>query len=133
VKPAPLTDLVGTAYSPDGPAALLVDDTSRTEATFTTRTPVVEFSVHGNPREVTMYTLTSGSRDGDPTAWVLEGSADGRRWHVLDRRDDELFRWRRQTRPFVLDSPAACAHYRLRVTAANRRRVTLAQWELLAR
>ncbi|MEU4670038.1 GH92 family glycosyl hydrolase [Amycolatopsis sp. NPDC023774] len=133
VKPAPLTDLVGTAYSPDGPAALLVDDTSRTEATFATRTPLIEFSVHGSPREVTMYTLTSGSRDGDPTAWVLEGSADGRRWHVLDRRSDELFRWRRQIRPFVLDSPASCEHYRLRVTAANRRRVTLAQWELLAR
>ncbi|QRP49910.1 GH92 family glycosyl hydrolase [Amycolatopsis sp. FDAARGOS 1241] len=131
--PTPLRDLTGTAYSPDGPAPVLLDDTSRTDATFTSRTPVVDFTVHGTPREVTMYTLTSGSRDGDPSAWTLEGSDDGRRWTVLDRRSDELFRWRRQTRPFVLDTPAACAQYRLRITAATRRRVTLAQWELLAR
>jgi hypothetical protein len=80
-----------------------------------------------------MYTLTSGARAGDPTGWVLEGSADRRRWTVLDERSGELFRWRRQTRPIALATPAAYAHYRLRVTGSTRRRVTLAQWELLAR
>ncbi|HWD05159.1 MAG TPA: GH92 family glycosyl hydrolase, partial [Amycolatopsis sp.] len=131
--PAPLRDLTGTAHSADGPASLLLDDTSRTQATFTSRTPVIEFTVHGTPREVTMYTLTSGTRAGDPTAWTLEGSDDGHHYRELDHRTDELFRWRRQTRPFVLDTPAACTHYRLRVTAATRRHITLAQWELLAR
>jgi predicted alpha-1,2-mannosidase len=133
VAPAPLTDLRGTVHSPDGPTTALIDDTSRTEATFATRTPAVEFLVDGPPREVTMYTLTSGARAGDPTGWVLEGSADRRRWTVLDERSGELFRWRRQTRPFTLATPAAYAHYRLRVTGSTRRRVTLAQWELLAR
>ncbi|MDT8912818.1 GH92 family glycosyl hydrolase [Amycolatopsis sp. PS_44_ISF1] len=133
VPPAPLTDLRGTVHSPDGPAGALADDTSRTETTFATRTPTVEFSVDGTPREVTLYTLTSGARAGDARDWVLEGSTDGNHWTVLDERTGELFRWRRQTRPFTLAAPAAYPRYRLRVTGSTHRRVTLAQWELLAR
>ncbi|MBB4683493.1 GH92 family glycosyl hydrolase [Amycolatopsis jiangsuensis] len=132
--PAPLTDLTGTAHSPDGPAHALTDDTSRTQATFHTRTPVLEFTVDGPPREVVLYTLTSGTRRGDPRAWTLEGSDDRHHWHVLDERFGELFRWRRHTRPFTLAAPAAHRHYRLRITASSgRTAVTLAQWELLAR
>ena len=96
-------------------------------------TPIIEFTVDGPPREVVLYTLTSGARRGDPRSWVLEGSDDGRTWVMLDERQDEHFRWRRQTRPFLLDTAAAHARYRLRITASTRRRVTLAQWELLAR
>ena len=94
---------------------------------------LVEFTVDGDPREVTMYTLTSGARRGDPASWLLEGSDDAQQWVTLDERRDELFRWRRQTRPFVLATPASHAHYRLRITATTARRATLAQWELLAR
>jgi hypothetical protein len=80
-----------------------------------------------------MYTLTSGARRGDASAWVLEGSDDGVDWTTLDEREGELFRWRCQTRPFVLATPAAHARYRLRITATRGRRATLAQWELHAR
>ncbi|MEQ0563596.1 GH92 family glycosyl hydrolase [Amycolatopsis sp. NEAU-NG30] len=132
--PAPVTDLDGTATCADGTdVRALRDDTSRTQVTFRSARPVVEFAVTGPPREVTMYTLTSGDRRGDPSGWVLEGSADAVGWTTVDERDGELFRWRRQTRPFVLAAPAAYARYRLRITAARGRRVTLAQWELLAR
>ncbi|WP_344864619.1 GH92 family glycosyl hydrolase [Amycolatopsis ultiminotia] len=131
--PTPLTDLTGTAHSPDGPTAALTDNTSRTETTFRTRTPVIEFTAHGPLREVVLYTLTSGNHHGDPRTWTLEGSDDRQHWRTLDERTGELFRWRRQTRPFTLPEPAACRHYRIRITAATRRRVTLAQWELLAR
>ena len=130
----PVTDLTGAAVSSDKtPAAALFDDTTRTQVTFRTRYPAVEFTVDGDPREVTMYTLTSGTRRGDPASWLLEGSDDGQQWITLDERRDELFRWRRQTRPFVLDTPARHARYRLRITATTARRATLAQWELLAR
>ncbi|WP_410566055.1 GH92 family glycosyl hydrolase [Amycolatopsis sp. cmx-4-61] len=132
--PAPVTDLTGTATSSDGTkVAALFDDTTGTQVTFRSATPAVEFTVTGEPREVTMYTLTSGARGGDATAWVLEGSDDGTEWTTLDERSGELFRWRRQTRPFVLATPAAHARYRLRITATRGRRATLAQWELLAR
>ncbi|MFJ8916155.1 GH92 family glycosyl hydrolase [Amycolatopsis sp. NPDC102389] len=124
--PRPLTDITVA----DGP---LFDDTTRTEVTFPGREPVIEFPVEDRSREVVMYTLTSGSRRGDPRSWVLEGSDDGERWTLLDQREGEKFRWRRQTRPFALAGPARYARYRLRVTSSTARRVTLAQGELLAR
>jgi predicted alpha-1,2-mannosidase len=135
--PAPITDLTGTATSTDGTAVdALFDDTTRTQVTFRGATPAIEFTVTGPPREVTMYTLTSGTRRGDPTAWILEGAeedTDGTHWRTLDHRTGELFRWRRQTRPFLLPAPATHTRYRLRITAVRGRRATLAQWELLAR
>ncbi|KFU77397.1 alpha-1,2-mannosidase, putative [Amycolatopsis lurida] len=124
--PRPLTDIT----VPDGP---LFDDTTKTEITFPEREPVIEFPVEDGSREVVMYTLTSGSRRGDPRSWVLEGSDDGEHWTLLDQREGEQFRWRRQTRPFALAGPARHARYRLRVTSSTARRVTLAQGELLAR
>lgn len=73
-----------------------------------------------SPRtEVSRYTLTSGSTTGDPKAWVLEGSRDGSRWSVVDRRSGESFAWRAQTRPFEIDRPRAYQHYRLRVTGVS--------------
>ncbi|WAL69173.1 GH92 family glycosyl hydrolase [Amycolatopsis cynarae] len=131
--PRPLTDLVpAQARSSDGTAVTaLFDDTSRTQVTFRTATPVVEYTAEGPPRPVEIYTLTSGT-GGAPSSWTLEGSTDGHRWEVLDERDGEVFPWRRQTRPFALARPAAFAHYRLRVGSAAGRRACLAQWELLA-
>ncbi|SFQ54728.1 alpha-1,2-mannosidase, putative [Amycolatopsis arida] len=131
--PAPLVDLVTTVRCSDGTDPVpLVDDTTRTEVRFGTATPVVEFTVTESGPPLRMYTLTSGSRAGDPSSWVLEGSADGTEWTVLDERLDQVFRWRRQTRAFGVPEPAAFRHYRLRVTACTRPRPRLAQVELLA-
>ncbi|WP_158891774.1 GH92 family glycosyl hydrolase [Amycolatopsis anabasis] len=131
--PRPLRDLVGEARCDDGtdPAALF-DDTTRTQVTFRSTSPAVEFL--GKPSGVVeMYTLTSGSHGGDPESWMLEGSTDRTQWTVLDERHDQVFRWRRQTRPFALAEPAEYPYFRLRITGSTGRRVTLAQWELLAR
>ena len=131
--PRPLTDLTGHARSNDGTDVTgLFDDTSRTQVVFRAGTPTIEYTVDGPPRPVELYTLTSGTR-GTPTAWTLEGSADARTWTVLDERDTQNFRWPRQTRPFALHEPAAYPHYRLRITRASGLRLSLAQWELLAR
>jgi predicted alpha-1,2-mannosidase len=131
--PAPLSDLTGTATTSDGTdTANLFDDTTRTEVTFRSATPTVKYTVDGATRPVSIYTLTSGGRRGDPRSWVLEGSDDGQQWHLLDQRNNEAFRWRRQTRPFALEEPAAHAHYRLRITDGTGQRIGLAQWELLA-
>jgi putative alpha-1,2-mannosidase len=131
--PRPLSDLRGRATSDDGTdVRALFDDTSRTQTTFRSPTPVVEYTVDGPPRPLEIYTLTSGTR-GAPAAWVLEGSADGQAWTVLDEREDQSFRWRRQTRPFALAEPAAYPRYRLRVTRSGGGRLSLSQWELLCR
>ncbi|NUS42800.1 MAG: glycoside hydrolase family 92 protein [Mycobacteriaceae bacterium] len=129
--PNPLVDLPGRAHSSDGAAAALFDDTTLTETAFNTSTPTVVFTPDDPAREVVMYTLTSASRPGDPAAWALEGSMDGASWTVLDERSDQEFRWRRQTRPFLLPAPARCARYRLRVTRAAAP-VRLAQLEFLS-
>ncbi|MGW8377192.1 GH92 family glycosyl hydrolase [Streptomyces sp. ODS28] len=62
---------------------------------------------------VTSYTLTSSDRRQAPEGWVLEGSRDGKRWHAVDRRPAETFRWDKQTRAFALRHPAAYTSYRL--------------------
>jgi hypothetical protein len=83
---------------------------------------------------VLRYTLTSGSRRGDPTDWVLEGSNDAIAWTILDRRANQKFRWRRQTRAFTVAEPGEYAHYRLRITASSARRtLTVGGIEFLAR
>jgi predicted alpha-1,2-mannosidase len=123
--PAPLTPLDGTST-----LGALFDKTTRTEETFPSRTPTIEFSAH-EPRPVAVYTLTSSHKNGDPVSWVLEGSDDHATWTVLDERSGQVFRWRRQTRPFALPEPAAHKHYRLKITSSTAH-LRLAQWELLA-
>ncbi|RBM20915.1 alpha-1 2-mannosidase [Prauserella sp. PE36] len=129
--PAPLRDLPGPAHCLDGTdVTALRDDTSRTEVTFSSATPVLGH-VAPAPATVRCYTLTSAGREGDPCSWVLEGSADGTEWTVLDARRDEMFPWRRQTRAFRVAEPKPFLQHRLRITEA-RGRLRLAQWELLA-
>jgi len=134
----PLADLTGHgrgAASTDAggvEADALFDDTSRTEATFSAPATVTYALDDATRDEVSFYTLTSGSAGGHPTAWVLEGSDDGKRWKVLDRRSGETFEWARYTRPFRLASPARYRQYRFVFDAASEQgRFSLAEIELL--
>jgi predicted alpha-1,2-mannosidase len=118
--PVPPGDI--TAPGKDAP---LLDDTSETEATFS----AAELQVDPDTRKKrpASYTLTSADRETAPRSWVLEGSADGKRWKTVDRRKDETFRWDRQTRVFTITDPGAYRHYRL----VPAREATLAEVELL--
>ncbi|WP_230207670.1 glycoside hydrolase domain-containing protein [Microlunatus sp. Gsoil 973] len=121
----PLLDL---CVVPDGPAAALFDDDSRTEFALTGE-PIAW--ALDEPATPAFYTLTSGAGPADPTGWRLEGSLDAREWFVLDERSGESFDWRRQTRPFKIDRPRAATHYRLTGIAADSG-AALAEIELLA-
>ncbi|MEO3815966.1 GH92 family glycosyl hydrolase [Plantactinospora sp. B24E8] len=111
-----------------GPAAL-TDNTSGTQAAVDTP---VTWTVTGTPERVTRYTLTSGTdADADPTDWRLWGSYDGKKWTVVDSRDDQEFTWRKQTRAFTVARPGRYGHYRLEVTGPTGE-ATLAEVELLA-
>ncbi|WFB11521.1 GH92 family glycosyl hydrolase [Streptomyces sp. LX-29] len=114
--PAPDTDLTTRGEGP------LTDDTSATEAAFTSVEPPVQPGAHA-----TRYTLASSRRGDAPSGWVLQGSADGETWRDLDRREGESFAWDRQTRVFAVAHPGTYAHYRL-VTDS---RATLTEMELL--
>src|SRR5690606_33759626 len=107
--PAPLADLArpGEASGNVAQVEALFDDSSRTEATFSSADPpTVAFEFDGAARGVArMYTLTSGGTGGHPTAWTLEGSDDGTHWTELDRRSGEDFEWARYTRPFAIAAP----------------------------
>jgi predicted alpha-1,2-mannosidase len=132
--PTPLSHLPGDAWSSDRTnVTALFDKTTRTEVIFNSTKPTVEYTVEGALRPVRIYTLTSGGRNGDPRSWVLEGSDDRQHWTLLDERHDQMFRWRRQTRPFAIERPAAHRYHRLRITDSGpAEHLSLAQWELLA-
>jgi hypothetical protein len=112
----------------------LFDDDSGTQVTFRTTTPWLAYRLPGDGATVRYYTLTSGNSAGDPRSWTLRGSDDGARWTVLDEREGETFRWRRQTRPFRVTNPGTYRRYRLDITEnSGDETVTLAEVELLAR
>ncbi|MEE1652042.1 GH92 family glycosyl hydrolase [Brachybacterium sp. J144] len=123
----PLVDLLPRVASDP-----LLDDDSGTERRWEERTALIDLPVLEEALTARYLTLTSGAEEGgDPIAWRLEGSRDGRTWEVLDARSGETFRWRRQTRPFRLAAPQAMDHHRLVITAAQGP-LSLAQVELLA-
>jgi predicted alpha-1,2-mannosidase len=97
------------------------------------------FGVH-HEGTAQLYTLTSAMAGQAPTSWELHGSDDAREWTLLDARQDETFRWDRQTRPFSIAEPGKYRHYRWtlrrdgQVTGAGTPesdRIALAQLELL--
>jgi hypothetical protein len=64
---------------------------------------------------------------------VLKGSNNGTTWTELDRRANQTFLWRLQTRPFKISQPGAYAYYRLEVTRnTGQPSTTIAEVELLA-
>jgi predicted alpha-1,2-mannosidase len=136
--PLPLHDITGSragtaSWSGGGDPGPVFDDTGR-EATFATPTLWIRYSLRDSRATVQRYTLTSGSKAGDPRDWVLEASNDGHTWTVLDERANQEFQWRRQTRAFPVTNPGEYGHYRLRITAnSGERTVTMAELELLAR
>ena len=126
-RPEPLRDLFGA-----DPSDPLLDDDSRTEREFGTRSAVIELPELGEPQQARFLTLTSSTKTGgDPIAWRLEGSDDGQSWELLDTRSAQSFRWRRQTRPFEISSPRPCTHHRL-VVSTSEGPLRLAEIELLA-
>jgi predicted alpha-1,2-mannosidase len=87
-----------------------------------------------NLLQLAEFGLSDGVTSGDPTSWVLKGSYDGTQWTVIDRRTDETFRWRLQTRAFAIQDPGRFGWYRLEVTKnTGDTLTTLAEVELLAK
>ena len=126
-RPQPLRDL----FAAD-PADPLLDDDARTELALDTASAVIDLPELGEPMQARFLTLTSAqTTGGDPIAWRLEGSEDGESWTVLDARSAQRFEWRRQTRPFEIDSPRPCTRHRLVVTTSEGP-LRLAELELLA-
>ncbi|WP_051194568.1 DUF6924 domain-containing protein [Nocardia jiangxiensis] len=81
------------------------------------RRATLEFQL-SEPIAVDHYMLTSANDapDRDPSAWTLRGSADGRRWRILDTRSGQSFPERHHSRTYRIAEPWSCTHYRLDIT-----------------
>ncbi|MHC4251101.1 MAG: glycosyl hydrolase family 95 catalytic domain-containing protein [Planctomycetota bacterium] len=76
----------------------------------------------GEGAAVKSYAFTSGndSPPRDPKTWVLEASADGKKWVELDRREGEKpFRRRRERRKYDFANDTKYERYRIRFIAVN--------------
>jgi F5/8 type C domain len=126
----------GTATASGGtdPAALF-DDTSTTAAGFPAGPASVTYRFD-QPRQIARYTLTSAAQSGgDPSGWTVSASTDGTHWTVLDRRSDEQFTWRQQTRAFTpADAAGSYRFVRIDVDPpAGSQGLALSEVELLGR
>lgn len=67
---------------------------------------------------VNKYNFTSGNDapDRDPVNWELFGSNNGSTWTSLDKRVDQVFSGRNQTRDFVVANTTAYKYYRISIT-----------------
>ncbi len=85
------------------------------------------------PQAVTGYTLTSANDvpGRDPQEWVLAGSADGKSWTELDRRNmGKPFEERHQAKTFTIPTPAACRFYRFSFTPKDKNHFQVAELAL---
>jgi predicted alpha-1,2-mannosidase len=112
--------------------AAVTDNTSATVADLPATGGNVGFTLPAAHR-VEQYTVTAGPADGvDPATWTLSGSADGIHWTTLDRRQDQKFMWRNQTRVFTPSQSGTYRYYRLDVAAApGAAKTSIAELELL--
>lgn len=98
-----------------GSDALFDDDATTTVAL--TAAASIEFTL---PKAATIghYTITGGKAPLGKLSWTLEGRTANGGWVTLDDRQDEIFAWERQLRPFGVAQPGAYRAYRLRFAAA---------------
>jgi predicted alpha-1,2-mannosidase len=134
-KPAPLVDLTSTGGKAFGSARggeldKLFDNTSDTVGHLAAKDAVVGWHF-AHPVSVEMLTLTSGAKAGDATGWVLEGSTDGKRYEEVDKREGQVWPWRKATRAFAVGTPKPYAWYRLRLVAGDTTGIDLGEVEFL--
>ena len=129
-RPAGLVDRgKGATVTLDGkPAAgALVDDDAMTTVTVPAGAGIG--FAFADPVAASHYTITGGKAPLGRVTWTLEGRDAKGAWVALDVREDEVFTWERQLRPFGIARPGAYRAYRLRF--AQDAAFELAELELL--
>ncbi|WP_169979334.1 ThuA domain-containing protein [Microbispora sp. H10836] len=104
--------------APNEGKAQLVDGNNNTKWLTRANTGWVEVRLE-KPVVVGHYALTSANDfDGrDPKNWTLKGSQDGQTWVDLDRRSNETFPQRFQTKEYKFENSTAYLWYKLDITA----------------
>lgn len=125
--PDPATDLADRPEARrEGPAEAF-DNDSMTKASVPETGLTVSLPT---PATALAYTITSSDNpDKAPKAWELLASDDARSWQVIDRRQQEVFPWKRQTRPFLV--PDATKHRYYRWVVSESHSAEIGEFELL--
>jgi hypothetical protein len=78
----------------------------------------IQYRFSEGKKKVETYAITSADDKSqrDPRDWTLQGSNDGKKWDVLDKRSGETFPLRHQRRQFKATKPGDYQYYRLDVT-----------------
>jgi len=105
----------------------LVDDDAGTTTTLPAGASIG--FAFAKPTTIQHYTITGGKAPLGKASWTLEGRDGKGAWVALDGREDEVFAWERQLRPFGVARPGAYREYRLRF--AQGAAFELAELELL--
>ena len=80
------------------------------------------------------YTIISGddAPERDPKNWTVEGSTDGVNYTVLDKREDQKFGARKESKKYQVANQGTYSYFRLNITSNNgdRSRVQLTEWSI---
>ncbi|WP_327044646.1 ThuA domain-containing protein [Microbispora sp. NBC_01189] len=103
---------------PSEAKAQLIDGNNNTKWLTRANTGWAEVRLE-KPVVVGHYALTSANdyQGRDPKNWTLKGSQDGQTWVDLDKRTNETFPQRFQTKEYKFDNSTAYPWYRLDITA----------------
>ena len=112
--------------------AKLFDNTATTEATVASANGKASVYYHfDSARTIEMYTISSGSTiASNPGAYALYGSNDGANWKLLDKTDDQPFKWTTETKGFLVDDQGAYTDYRVDLYTTGS--VTISEIELMS-
>ncbi|MDT7729260.1 MAG: hypothetical protein QOI21_5836 [Actinomycetota bacterium] len=133
--PAPETVTAVTASAENPPnegKEKLADSNENTKWLAFTQSAWIGYQLT-TPAAISSYSLTSANdfTGRDPKDWTLQGSADGTTWVDLDKRANEVFSDRFQTRTFEFTNTKVYPRYRLNITAnAGESATQLADFEL---
>lgn len=103
-------------FSPNDNVGNLFDNNSLSE------TSVKKVYYYFNkPKIIKIYTITSGNKENSLMSFKLLGSNDGEKWNLIDSRTNEIFKWKRYTRPFVIETNKAIEYkfYKLEFDSIN--------------
>lgn len=77
--------------------------------------------------KLTAYSLTASEAAKAPSAWKLEGSANGTSWKLIDQQTEEAFPFDGATNVYRVSPEDAYLHYRLTIQGEG---TELTQWQL---
>ncbi len=107
----------GEGFSGEGPKNVF--DDQQTKWCIEKKAIWVEYKYAGNVKKVvSAYSITTANDypSRDPKKWRLLGSADGKKWDVVDERAGENFAARFQKRLFKVSKPGEYRRYKLDVS-----------------